>query len=145
MMLMLLLREKALDPERGDAVIFNNTSAEHSATYEFVKQCKRETERAGIPFFIVEARTYEDARRGNWQRLQTYQMAAEEPLSDEHPNGYHHKGELFEEMISHKLFVPSQFTRTCTYTLKIQVTKLFLKDWFKGKKRYTCTRTWPTR
>ena len=36
--------EGLLDPDRGDIVLFANTSAEHPGTYEFAAECKRRIE-----------------------------------------------------------------------------------------------------
>ena len=52
MMLMELLKNNKLNPERGDVIIFNNTSAEHSATYDFTRSMKKlAEEKYNIPFF----------------------------------------------------------------------------------------------
>ena len=40
MLLFALLENKILDPERGDVIVFNNTSSEHPDTYRFVQDCK---------------------------------------------------------------------------------------------------------
>ena len=69
LMLFTLLENGFLKQERGDVVVFNNTSCEHPETYRFVSECKRRVESAGIPFFIVEFQTYEDARQGEWRRI----------------------------------------------------------------------------
>jgi hypothetical protein len=41
MMLMKLLKNNQLNPKRGDIIIFNNTFAEHPATYEFTRKIKK--------------------------------------------------------------------------------------------------------
>ena len=133
MMLFSMLEGGALNPARGDVVIFNNTSAEHPATYEFVRLCKKKTESYGIPFFWLEFQTYEDVYKGRWWRLPAYRLANENPRSDENPNGYHWRGELFEELVSWKGFVPNQHSRVCTEKLKLFVTREFLSDWFARK------------
>ena len=51
MLLLTLLANGILKSERGDVVVFNNTSSEHPRTYEFVRECKTATEQHGIPFF----------------------------------------------------------------------------------------------
>ena len=67
MLLFTLLENGLLSAERGDVVVFNNTSCEHPETYRFAATCKEIVEqRYGIPFFWVEFQTYEDARRGEW-------------------------------------------------------------------------------
>lgn len=43
MMLLKLLEQGKLQPWRGDCVVFNNTSAEHAATYGFVSRIKQPT------------------------------------------------------------------------------------------------------
>ncbi|MDD9803168.1 MAG: hypothetical protein OXU53_11550 [Deltaproteobacteria bacterium] len=134
MMLFTLLEAGMLKPERGDVVIFNNTSAEHPETYRFTRECKEQVEkRYRIPFFWVEFQTYEDARRGQWTRLPSYRLVKPTPWSEDNPDGYHWKGEAFEEMLSWAGFVPNQFQRICTKHLKLKTTRLFLRDWFACK------------
>ena len=134
MLLFVLLEGGLLKPERGDVVVFNNTSAEHPETYHYAAKCKRVVEeRYGIPFFWVEFQTYEDARNGEWARLPAYRLVKPVPWSDEEPDGYHWKGEAFEEMLSWAGYVPNQFQRTCTKTLKLETTRFFLRDWFACK------------
>lgn len=134
MLLFILLEAGLLKAERGDVVVFNNTSAEHPKTYEFVKQCKRVVERRyKIPFFWVEHQTYEDARRGEYVRLQSFKLVNTEPYSEANPDGYHHKGEVFEEMLSHKGYVPTFFQRTCTQSLKLESSRFFLREWLANK------------
>lgn len=133
MMLMALLQSGTLSAERGDVVLFNNTSAEHPKTYEFVRRCKAVTEgNFGIPFFIIEHCTYEDARHGEYVRQRTFRLANSEPFSFDNPDGYRWRGEVYEELLSWKGFVPTLFQRTCTKSLKIEVTRLFLKEWLAG-------------
>lgn len=134
MLLFTLLENGLLDADRGDVVVFNNTSAEHPKTYEFAKRCKRVVENHyDIPFYWLEFQTYEDARSGEWSRLQTYRMVKPRERSGRVPDGYHSKGEVFEEMLSWTGYVPNQFRRTCTKSLKLETTRLFLLDWFAGK------------
>lgn len=40
MLLFTLLENGILNPERGDVVVFNNTSCEHPETYKFAAKCK---------------------------------------------------------------------------------------------------------
>ena len=134
MMLFVLLEAGLLHAERGDVVVFNNTSAEHPATYEFVCQCKEIVEnRYGIPFFLVEFQTHEDARSGEWVRLPSYRLVQPEPRSETQPEGYCWRGEVFEELLSWTGYVPNQFKRTCTSRLKLETTRAFLTDWFACK------------
>ena len=134
MLLFTLLENGFLRQERGDVVVFNNTSCEHPETYRFAAECKRRVEsRYGIPFFFVQFQTYEDARQGEWRRLPSYRLVNERPYSKSNPDGFHWRGEVFEELLSHKAYVPSQFRRVCTKSLKLEVTREFLRDWFASK------------
>ena len=134
MLLFTLLENGFLRQQRGDVVVFNNTSCEHPETYRFAAECKRRVESDyGIPFFFVQFQTYEDARQGEWRRLPTYRLVNERPYSKSNQDGFQWKGEVFEELLSHKAFVPSQFRRVCTKSLKLEVTRQFLRDWFASK------------
>ena len=134
MLLLMLLEGGILKAERGDVIVFNNTTAEHPETYKFTARCKRLVEEQyGVPFFWTEFQTYEDARRGEWTRLPTYRLVKPAPWSEEEPDGYHWQGEAFEEMLSWSGYVPNQFQRICTKNLKLEVTKSFLHDWFAGE------------
>ena len=118
----------------SDVVIFNDTSAEHPLTYEFVKQCTDICEQTyGIPFYWIEFQTYEDAYRGSWKRYSSFRMVKPEPYSDDNPDGYKWRGEVFHELISHHNFLPSRQTRICTSQLKIFITQAFLSEWFARK------------
>ena len=133
-MLFLLLESGILKAARGDVILFNNTGAEHPTTYRFAAHCKRMAEsRYDIPFFWVEYQTYEDVRNGEWTRLPSYRITNTEPWSEDNPDGYHGKGEPFEEMLSWSGYVPNQFRRTCTRALKLECTRMFLRNWFAGK------------
>ena len=134
MMLMLLLEQGLLHPERGDVVVFNNTSAEHPATYEFVRACSRcAGSDYGVPFFWIEYATYEDAHNGEWTRREGYRLVNEQPYNESNPSGYRWRGEVFEELVSHHGFLPSRHTRICTTHLKLRATNEFLAEWFAGK------------
>ncbi len=139
MMLMQLLKKGKLKPKRGDVVIFNNTSAEHPATYKFIRKMKALTEQKyNIPFFWVEYQTYEDASRQQWTRFSSYRLVNDQPYSDSNEQGYHYSGEVFEEMISYSAHVPNMQARICTQKMKIFTTNAFLSDWLaqqKGIKR----------
>ena len=100
----------------------------------FVAECKRRVESVGIPFFFVEFQTYEDARRGEWRRIPTYKLVNEKRFSEDNPHGFRWRGEVFEEMLSHKAYLPNQFSRVCTKSLKLETTRMFLRDWFASKK-----------
>lgn len=134
MMLFVLLESGLLKAERGDVVLFNNTSAEHPKTYDFVRRCKQVVEREyGIPFFWLEYQTYEDARNGEYTRLSSYRLVNTQPWSETNPNGYRWRGEVYEELLSWAGFVPNKFQRTCTQHLKLETTRAFLKEWFVNK------------
>lgn len=133
MLLFTLLNHRLLDAGRGDVVVFNNTSAEHPATYEFVRKCKSECEKQDIPFFWTEFQTYEDAARGIYKRLPSYRLVNQYPHATDNPNGYHWQGEVFKEVISWSGFVPSRDKRICTKWMKLFVSGEFLKDWFACK------------
>ncbi len=135
MMLMALLEQGKLDAERGDVVVFNNTSAEHPATYEFVRRCTEESEvKYGIPFLWTEYATYEDCTNGIWRRQVAYRLVKPTPFDEgKNPFGYRFSGEIFEEMISQQGFLPSRHSRSCTSLLKLGVTVDFLSEWFAAK------------
>ncbi len=133
MLLLTLLANGILKAERGDVVVFNNTSSEHPRTYDFVRQCKLVTEQHGIPFFLVEFQTFEDARKGEWTRLASYRLVNDEPFSDANPDGFHWRGEVFEEVMSWSGYVPNQFRRICTTNMKLGATRAFLGDWLAGR------------
>lgn len=132
-MLFMLLKAGALKAERGDVIIFNNTAAEHPATYEFTAKCKALVEeKYGIPFLWIEFMTYEDARKGRWQRISSYRLVKPVP-KEQDPEGYQSNGEVFEEVLSHLGFLPSREERVCTLQMKIMTTEKFLQDWFAAK------------
>lgn len=134
MLLVSLLKNRQLKPSRGDVVVFNNTSAEHPATYEFASMCKRiAEERYNVPFFWIEFKTYEDARRGRWSRIPNYRLVKDHPFAKNRPYGYRYRGEVFEEMLSWKQRLPNHLQRLCTQHLKLETTISFLGDWFASK------------
>ena len=101
MLLFILLEAGLLKPKRGDVIVFNNTSAEHPKTYEFARRCKKLVEKKyGLPFFWLEYQTYEDARNGEYTRLPSYRLVNAEPRSAANPDGYHWRGEVYEELLS---------------------------------------------
>ena len=133
MLLFALLENKILDPERGDVIVFNNTSSEHPDTYRFARDCKEVSSQYGVPFFWVEFQTYEDARNGEWTRIPTYRLVNDQPKSPSNPDGFHWCGEVFEELLSWSGYVPNQFSRICTLNMKLEATRLFLRDWLACK------------
>ena len=134
MMLMELLRQDMLRPERGDVIVFNNTSAEHPATYDFTRKMKAlAEEKFNIPFFWIEYQTYEDAGKHGWTRRPNYRLVNDMPHSESNKTGYRYKGEVFEEMVSFAGFVPNMQSRICTQWMKIFITNAFLTDWLAQK------------
>lgn len=125
MMLACLLENGQLSRERGDIAVFNNTSAEHPATYDFIETlahiCKTEF---GIPFFVSRYCTYEDPLTG--KRRVSYTL--------EHPEMCLKDGSTFEEMICKQRYLPSVFKRICTANLKIRNWELFAEDLMAGKR-----------
>ncbi len=132
MMTILLCEKNILKANRGDVIVFSNTSAEHPKTYKFAKACKKyiETE-FKIPFFWIEYCTYEDAYRGKWKRHEGYKLINPIPIG-KNKNGYRWRGEAFEEMVSHAGMMPNYHLRSCTSRLKIYPTHAFLSEWFAG-------------
>jgi len=137
MMLINLLEQGVLDSKRGDVIVFNNTSAEHPATYEFTRKMKTlAEEKYNIPFFWVEFQTYEDASRDHyWVRKPTYKLVNQNPYSKSNPHGYKYKGEIFEEVLSYTGYLPNRISRICTAYMKIFTTNSFLSDWFAQKQK----------
>ena len=132
MLLFKLLEGGLLDPARGDVILFNNTSAEHGATYRFVRRCREKAAQYGVPFFLIEFQTYEDARRGDWTRIPSYRLVNDRAHSASNPDGFRRRGEVFEELLSWSGYVPNRFSRSCTKHLKIETTKRFMLDWCWG-------------
>ena len=135
LMLLILLENGLLKAERGDVVVFTNTSAEHPVTYDFVRKMKRVTERMGIPFFLTQLQTIETVYQGEWRRRRSYRLTTDQPKSVKAFSGYEYRGEVFEEAIAWSGMLPSVHTRTCTIQMKMFVTHEFLADWFGGAER----------
>ncbi len=134
MLLFTLLQNGLLMPGRGDVIIFNNTSAEHPATYAFVAECKRIAEKTyGIPFFWLQFQTYEDMGKAGWARFPTYRLVKPVACSQDEPDGYDNTGAVFEEMLAWKGYVPNIYSRICTETLKLFVTSEFIRDWLGNR------------
>jgi hypothetical protein len=124
--------EGLLHPERGDAVLFANTSAEHPGTYEFAAECKRQLEAEyGLPVLWFEFCTVEDAWRGEYRRKASYRLVSPVPV-EEDPNGYRSSGELFEELVSLQGMLPNPHSRTCTAKLKLYPSHELLSEWLGG-------------
>ena len=125
----LLAESGTLRPERGDAILFANTSAEHPGTYAFARRCKALLESDfGIPFFWFEFCTVEDATRGAYSRRPSYRLVRPVPIEQD-PAGYRHKGEVFEEMLSYQGMLPNPHSRSCTAKLKLQPSHQLLAEW----------------
>ena len=131
-MMVLLLEKGLLDAKRGDVIVFNNTSAEHPATYDFVRRCTFFAEDYSVPFYWVEYATYESIFQGQWYRRPTFRLVNHYPLSEDNPQGYCYKGEVFEELVSRQGFLPSRQSRICTAHLKVRPTNDFLTKWLGG-------------
>ena len=124
--------EGLLRSERGDVLLFANTSAEHPGTYEFAAECKARLENEfGLPFFWFEFCTVEDAWRGEYRRKASYRLVKPVPVEDD-PDGYRSSGELFEEMVSHQGMLPNPHSRTCTAKLKLYPSHELLAEWLGG-------------
>ena len=122
----------ALSAERGDVVLFANTSAEHPRTYEFAARCCEEIERHhGLPCFWYEFCTVEDAFRGVYRRRLSYRLVTRRPV-EEDPNGYRSRGETFEELLSFQGMLPNPHSRSCTAKLKLYPAHLLLEEWLGG-------------
>ena len=121
--------EGLLRPERGDAALFANTSAEHPGTYEFAARCKRRLEAEfGLPCFWFEFCTVEDAWRGHYRRKGSYRLVKPVPVEQD-PDGYRSSGELFEEFVSLQGMLPNPHSRTCTAKLKLYPSHELLGEW----------------
>jgi len=124
--------EGLLHPDRGDLLLFANTSAEHPGTYEFAAECKSRIEREfGLPFLWFEFCTVEDAWRGEYWRRDSYRLVKPVPIEDD-PEGYRSGGEAFEELLSYQGMLPNPHSRTCTAKLKLYPSHKLLADWLGG-------------
>ena len=126
----LLAEAGLLRPERGDVILFANTSAEHPATYDFARECKERLEGDfGLPFLWFEFCTVEDARRGVYVRRPSYRLVTSDPVESD-PRGYRSRGEVFEEMLSYQGMLPNPHSRSCTARLKLYPSHQLLAEWF---------------
>ena len=122
----------ALRPERGDVVLFANTSAEHPGTWEFAAECcARLEQQYDLPCLWYEFCTVEDAYRGMYRRRLSYRLVSREPFERD-PNGYRSRGEVFEEMLSYQGMLPNPHSRSCTAKLKLYPAHLLLAEWLGG-------------
>lgn len=120
-----LLAHGQLDPRRGDVVVFNNTSAEHPLTYDFVEKAAKACREEGVPFFVLKYTTYEE--EGCGFRHPTYLF--EDPVV----GAMSMDGSAYKDMVSRSRQLPTIFRRICTHHLKVRTTERFLKDWFGGQ------------
>ena len=121
--------EGLLQRERGDLVLFANTSAEHPGTYEFAARCKERLEvDYGLPCLWLEFCTVEDAWRGEYRRKASYRLVKPIPIEVD-PDGYRSSGELFEELVCLQGMLPNPHSRTCTAKLKLYPSHDLLAEW----------------
>ena len=132
MMVLALAEAGGLCPERGDVVLFANTTAEHPGTYDFAAAVCAEVEgRFGVPTFWYEGRTVETATRAGYTRTRSYQLVTRtrsEPDDDPACPGFRSGGEAFEEMASWSR-LPSRWRRLCTTELKVQPGNELVSEW----------------
>ena len=130
-MAFLLSEAGLLRPDRGDVVLFANTTAEHPGTYAFARECKRRLEHDfGLPVLWYEFCTVEDVSRGMYARRASYRLVRPEAAEDDPQRGYHSRGEAFEEMLSYQGMLPNPLTRSCTAKLKLYPAHGLLAEWF---------------
>lgn len=131
-----LARAGALNPERGDVVLFANTTAEHPATYEFAaKVCDEIEAEHGIPCFWYEFCTVEDMTRSGWSRVPSFRLVRRVKASESDDlakPGYRDDGTAFEEMVSLKTMIPNRSLRFCTQQLKVLPGISVLSYWLGG-------------
>ena len=131
-LLVQMLYHGDLDPDRGDVIVFNNTSAEHPRTYDFIVNLMQYAEEEyGIPAFITEYCGYEGITKGIPTRRASYRLTNRRPYSEENPDGYHNRLEVFEEVLSQSGALPNSLQRFCTVQMKIRMNNRFLSDWLK--------------
>lgn len=131
-MAIMAARAGLLNPERGDLLVFANTSAEHPGTYDFAAKCKERIEEDfGLPFLWFEFCTVEDAWRGAYWRRESYRLVKPVPVEGD-PSGYRSGGEVFEEMLCLQGMLPNPHSRTCTAKLKLYPAHKLLADWLGG-------------
>ncbi len=121
-----------LNPDRGDVVLFANTSAEHPGTYDFAAAVSQLLEAEfSLPTLWFEFCTVEDARRGEYRRCPSYRLVRPAPVEDD-PCGYRWRGEVFEEALSYQQMLPNPHQRSCTAKMKLQPSHQLLDEWFSG-------------
>ena len=133
-----LAKNRQLNPERGDIILFANTSAEHPATYTFANQVCDEIEGTyQIPCLWFEFTTAERYTMKKWRRYATYKLVNrhKKATPDDDPSypGYHDDGSVFEHLISWKFRMPDRRARLCTQYMKIAPNLHLLQDWLSGQ------------
>ncbi len=135
LMLLKLATDGLLKPERGDLVLFANTTAEHPGTYEFARSvCDEVEDRFGLPCLWYEGCAVEVATRFGYTRLRTFKLVKRVPaVADDEPHlpGYRSRGEAFEEMVSWTR-LPSRWRRMCTTELKVRPGHDLFAEWMYG-------------
>lgn len=131
-----LARSGALDPSRGDVVLFANTTAEHPATYEFAARvCEELESNHGLPCLWYEFCTVEALTRSGWSRVASFRLVRRvkaSPDDDPAAPGYRDDGTAFEEMVSRKTMIPNRSLRFCTQQLKVLPGIEVLSYWLGG-------------
>lgn len=131
-----LARNGALNPGRGDLVLFANTTAEHPATYEFAKQvCDELESRHEIPCLWYEFCTVEESTKAGWSRRPSYRLVQRRratPDDDPAVPGYSDDGCAFEELASLKRMLPNRSLRICTQFLKVLPGINLISEWLGG-------------
>ncbi len=135
-MVLSLARNSALNPERGDLVLFANTTAEHPATYDFAARVCDELEALhAIPCLWYEFCTVEESTKSGWSRRPSYRLVRRRRASpDDHPTapGYSDNGCAFEELASLKRLLPNRSLRFCTQNLKVLPGIRLISEWLAG-------------
>ena len=135
-MVLSLARSGALDPERGDLVLFANTTAEHPATYDFAAKVCDELELGhAIPCLWYEFCTVEESTRAGWSRRPSYRLVRRTRASlndDPAFPGYSDDGCAFEELASIKRMLPNRSLRFCTQFLKVLPGITLISEWLGG-------------
>lgn len=135
-MTLLMARNDLLDPNRGDVVLFANTTTEHPATYEFAARvCDEIESKHGVPCIWYEFCSVEVAGRNGWTRTASYRLVKRvEATPDDDPAipGFRADGTAFEEMASLKGMIPNRKMRFCTQELKVLPGIALIADWLGG-------------
>ena len=131
-----LARSRSLRADRGDLVLFANTTAEHPATYDFAaKVCDEIEDEHGVPCLWYEFCTVEVASRTGWTRAGSYRLVRRVRASiDDEPAtpGYLDDGTAFEELASLKAMLPNRSVRICTQHLKVLPGIELIAHWLGG-------------